>query len=67
MSRGPCTFRQRDVTAAVRAVVDAGVQVARVEVGTDGKISIVIGEVGKPVNELDGELADFEARHNGQG
>lgn len=41
MSRGPSTFRQRDVTAAVKAVVAAGVDVARVEVGSDGKIVVV--------------------------
>jgi hypothetical protein len=44
MSRAPSTFRQRDVRAAVKAVVDAGVQVARVEVGSDGKIIVVTGE-----------------------
>jgi hypothetical protein len=41
MARGPCTFRQRNVTAAVKAVVAAGVEVARVEVDTDGKIVVV--------------------------
>ena len=41
MSRGPSTFRQRDVKAAIKAVVDAGYEVARVEIGRDGKIIIV--------------------------
>ncbi len=65
MSRGPSTFRR--VTAAVKAVVAAGVEVARVEVGKD-TIVIVTGKATKqqPVNELDQELAEFEARH-GQG
>jgi S-adenosylmethionine hydrolase len=44
MSRAPSTFRKRDVTAAVGAVVAAGVAVARVEVDKDGKIIIVIAE-----------------------
>jgi hypothetical protein len=51
MSRGLLTFRQQDVTRAVKAVVAAGVEVARVEVGKDGKIVIV---VGKPVCESSG-------------
>jgi hypothetical protein len=44
MSRGPSTFRQRDVAAAIKAARDAGVEVARVEVDKDGKIIIVIAE-----------------------
>jgi len=43
MSRGPSTFRQRDLTAAVKAVVAAGQSVARVEVDKAGRISIIIG------------------------
>ena len=39
MSRGECTFRQRDVTAALKAVRDAGVEVARVEIDKEGKIA----------------------------
>jgi hypothetical protein len=67
MVRGPCTFRQRDVTAAVKAVVDAGVSIARVEVDKEGKVSIVLGKADSaPADDLDAELADFEARHNGQ-
>jgi hypothetical protein len=41
MSRAPSTFRQRDVTAAVRAVVAAGCQVVRVEIDKDGKIAVI--------------------------
>jgi len=36
MARGNCTFRQRDIKAAVKAVVAAGVEVARVEVDNGG-------------------------------
>lgn len=48
MARGPSTFRQRDLTAAVKAVVAAGIEVARVEVGKDGKITIITGKAERP-------------------
>jgi hypothetical protein len=41
MTRGPCTFRQQDVTRALKATVAAGIEVQRVEIGRDGKIMIV--------------------------
>jgi hypothetical protein len=43
MPRSQCTFRQSDVTKAVRAVVAAGVGVARVEVDRNGKIVVIAG------------------------
>jgi hypothetical protein len=46
MSRGPQTFRQRDVTKAVKAVVAAGVEVVRVEVDKAGKIIVVTAGSG---------------------
>ncbi len=60
MARGNCTFRQRDVTAAVKAIVSAGVSVARVEIDRHGKIVVVASrgaeavETGQGVNEWDG-------------
>ena len=39
--RAPSSFKQRDMTRAVRAVVAAGVKVARVEVDKDGRIVVV--------------------------
>jgi len=42
--RKRCTFRQSDVTRAVKAVVAAGVEVARVEVDKDGRIVVVAGK-----------------------
>ncbi len=57
MSRGPCTFKQNDVTRAVKAVVAAGVEVARVEVDKDGRIVVVAGksvpDEGRGGNEWD--------------
>jgi hypothetical protein len=43
MPRGPCTFRQKDVTRALRATVAAGIPVQRVEID-NGKIVVVAGE-----------------------
>jgi hypothetical protein len=44
MSRGDCTFRQRDLTAALKAAEKSGAKVARVEVKPDGTIVVVMGE-----------------------
>jgi hypothetical protein len=44
MARGSSTFRQRDVTAAIKAARAAGVEVARVEVDKDGKIVVITGK-----------------------
>src|SRR5258707_15518375 len=43
MSRGAQTFKQGDVTKAIKAVVKAGVKDWRLEIG-DGKIIVVAGE-----------------------
>jgi hypothetical protein len=45
MARGPCTFKQSDVTKAVKAVVAAGVGVVRVEVDKDGRIVVFTGKL----------------------
>jgi hypothetical protein len=41
MPRARCTFRQCDVTRAIRGAQAAGVEIARVEIGKDGKIVIL--------------------------
>ena len=59
MTRRPPSFRQRDLTRAVRGVTAAGVGIARVEVDRAGKITIIAlgaeppGEDGKGPNEWD--------------
>jgi hypothetical protein len=57
MSRGPCTFRQRDLTAAVKAMIAAGCEVERAEIDKDGRIVVVVGKeepARKSENEWDG-------------
>jgi hypothetical protein len=41
MGRAPSTFRQLDVTRAVKAVAAAGVHIARIEIDKSGKIVII--------------------------
>jgi hypothetical protein len=54
MARGPCDFKRRNVKAAVKAVVDAGQEVARVEIDKDGKIVVVTGKPQEPAGEEKG-------------
>ena len=51
MSRGQHTFRQSDLTRAVRAVLKAGVCVRAATIDPAGKITVLIGE-GETVSAL---------------
>jgi len=62
MGKGPCAFRQTDITRAVKAVAKAGVEVARVEVDKDGRIVVI---AGKPVEANDVDDAKGEWAING--
>jgi hypothetical protein len=44
MARGPNTFKQADVTRAVKAVAAAGIEISRVEIDREGKIVVVTGK-----------------------
>jgi hypothetical protein len=49
MGRAPSTFRQLDVTRAVKAVAAAGVHIARIEIDKSGKIVIITADpMGQP-------------------
>ena len=62
MSRGQQTFKQTDVTKAIKAIVKAGVAVARVEIDRTGKIAIMTAKPDQTAgenpekNEWDGVL-----------
>ena len=60
MSRRESRFRQRDVTAAIKAARLAGIEVARVEVDKTGKIVIISSSGAPPLPEP--ELDEWEAR-----
>jgi hypothetical protein len=47
MASGPCTFRQLDVTRALRAAVAAGIEVQRIEIHKDGKIVLVTSKLSE--------------------
>jgi hypothetical protein len=60
LSRRPSTFRQNDVTRALRGARAAGVEIARVEIDKDGRIVVVAArptdehsDVGEERNEWD--------------
>jgi hypothetical protein len=48
MSRAPSTFKQTDVTRAVKAMVAAGVDIARVRVEITKAGSMIVTAAGKP-------------------
>ena len=57
-------FSPRDLTTAIKAVGRAGVSIFRVEIDPTGKIVMVTDKGGAPLDDdLNRELAEFEARH----
>jgi hypothetical protein len=44
MARGAHTFKQGDVTKALKAAAAAGIDVGRVEIDRDGKIIVIVAE-----------------------
>jgi hypothetical protein len=62
MSRTPRQFKQSDVTAIVKAVRNAGESVAKVELDTNGKITIFVAgrDGGAPTANPWEELANEE-------
>jgi hypothetical protein len=58
MTRRPCTFKQQDITRAVRAVVAAGQHIKRVEIDKEGRIVILTG--------ADDAAKEEQCNYNGQ-
>jgi hypothetical protein len=63
MARGKATFRQSDLTRALKGARAAGIDVRRIRIAPDGSIEIDAGGPSSaPGDDLDRELAEFEAR-----
>ena len=53
MPRGPSAFKKTDITRATRAVLDAGLDVARVDINKDGGFAIIPGKPTEPPVQSD--------------
>jgi|KBSMisStandDraft_5_1062788.scaffolds.fasta_scaffold1321183_2 hypothetical protein len=60
MSRAPSKFRQRDVTAAVKAVEASGHPVRKVRISHDGDIEVEIGaaDAAEPAEASDDPIGE---------
>ena len=67
LSGRPSTaVRQAEIVRALRAAKEAGLEVARFEVDQSGKVVVFTtsgGRLSSDQQDLDHELAEFEARH----
>jgi hypothetical protein len=62
MARASSPFRQQDVTKAVKAVVAAGVGIARIEIDRFGKIVIVADKsIGVGDTPVSGEENEWDS------
>lgn len=60
MARAPCTFRQHDVTRALRATVAAGIEVQRIEIDKEGKIVVIAGKVPETPRASDDKRNEWD-------
>jgi len=60
MSRGQQTFKQRDLTKAIKATAKAGIAIERVEIDKGGKIIIVTSKIEDAVNVDNSEKNEWD-------
>jgi hypothetical protein len=58
--RAPSTFRQQDVTRAIKAALAAGVNIARIEIDKSGKIIIITTDAPNAHSER-GEINEWDS------
>jgi predicted transcriptional regulator len=58
MPRAACTFRQTDVTRAIKAVAAAGVGILLVEIDRDGRVSVITDTAND--NEVAGRSNEWD-------
>lgn len=56
-------FKKTDVTRATKAVLAAGLGIARVVVALDGSIVIVPGEPAEAIHDANGERNEWDSVH----
>jgi hypothetical protein len=65
VARVPLTFRQRDVTAAIKAVERAGHKVARVSISHEGNIIVELAPTVANEAAPDPEFNEWDELHEG--
>jgi hypothetical protein len=63
MARAPLTFRQRDVTAAIKAAEAAGKEVFGVRIGRDGTIVLITAREAAPEDTAEADFKKWRAAH----
>jgi hypothetical protein len=63
MARRPLTFKQHDVTRALKAAIAADVEVVRVEITRDGNIAMTVtrSKAGSTNSRLTAEVNEWDA------
>jgi hypothetical protein len=61
--RRPSLFKERDVTRATKAVLAAGLSIARVQIDKDGVIVVVPGNTQEP-SDVSTDLDNWMKKHH---